>query len=63
MYKDFIEKKPPYRITRKQNEGLKTYHWELWVVDEMRNLDKCVATADKKNGLNKFIKLLFTEAC
>ena len=35
-YLDYIETKPPYRITRKQNEDNKTYHWQLWTVDEKK---------------------------
>lgn len=58
-YKQYIEEKPPYKITRKQNEGLSTYHFELWSVDEQRNMIECLAIADKKSGLNKYIKTLF----
>jgi hypothetical protein len=58
-HKQYIEEKPPYKITRKQNEGESTYHFELWSVDEQRNMIECLATADKKSGLNKYIKMLF----
>jgi hypothetical protein len=54
-YKDYIEDKLPYKIRKKQNEGLNTFHWELWTVDEGRDLIECVATAKNKKDLNKFI--------
>jgi len=50
-YKDCIEDKPPYRIIRKQNEGLNTYHWELWTIDEYRNIIECVLTKNKKKEI------------
>ena len=55
-YKDYIEDKPPYRILRKRNEGLTTYHWNLWSVDEMRNTLEIIATGNKKKDLDKDIK-------
>lgn len=58
-YKDFIEDKPPYRIVRRQNEGLKTFHFELWIVDEQRNMVECIKTSDKKKELSKYAKELF----
>jgi hypothetical protein len=61
-YKQYIEDKPPYKITRKQNEGLKTYHWELWSVDEGRDLISCLATSDKKANLKQYIDLYFNIA-
>ena len=61
-YKKYIEPKPPYIITRKQNEGQKTYHWELWTVDEFRNMVECIATTDKKAGLKPYIQKYFPEA-
>lgn len=61
-YKKYIESKPPYRITRKQNEGLKTFHWELWSVNEKRDFVECLAVSDKKAGLNQYIKLYFNIA-
>lgn len=50
-YKEYMEEKPPYKITRKQNEDKKTFHWELWSVDEYRNMIKCLKIADKKKEL------------
>lgn len=61
-YKDYIEDKLLYRIIRKQNEGLKTYHFELWSVDEKRNFIECLAVANKKAGLSQYIKLYFDMA-
>jgi len=61
-YKDVIETKPPYRVLRKRNEGLSTYHWELWTVDEKRNTIECVAEAKNKKGLDIYIKEIFNVA-
>lgn len=58
-YKDYIEDKPPYRITRKQNEGKKTFHWEVWSVDEYRNMIECLFTEDKKRDLLVHIQNYF----
>ena len=55
-YKQYIKEKPPYKITRKQNEGSKTFHWELWTVDEKRNMVKLIDIKDKKKQLD--IKLI-----
>lgn len=51
-YKLYIEDKPPYKIIRKQNEDKRTFHWELWSVDEQRNMIECMDRANKKNDLN-----------
>ncbi len=56
-YNKYIEDKPPYRIIRKQNEGLTTYHFELWTVNEYRDIIECIAIADKKKGLQQYIKM------
>lgn len=55
-YKQYIEEKPPYLIIRKQNEGLTTYSYYLWTVDDLRNPLECIGKAGKKKGLNKYIK-------
>jgi len=59
-YKKYIEPKLPYRITRKQNEGLKTYHWELWSVDDKRNFIECISMADKKKLLKQELENIIT---
>lgn len=51
-YKQIIEDKPPYKIIKKQNEDKKTFHSELWVVDEMRNMIECIDIKDKKKDLD-----------
>jgi len=51
-YKGYIDNKLPYRITKKQNEDKKTFHYELWTVDEKRNLLECIDIKDKKNQLD-----------
>lgn len=50
-YKQCIKEKPPYKITRKQNEDLKTFHWELWTVDEKRNMLELIDIKNKKKDL------------
>jgi len=55
-YKDYIEDKPPYRIIRKQNEGRKDFHWELWTVDEMRNMMECIDIKGKRKEIIKDIE-------
>jgi hypothetical protein len=55
-YKDYIEDKPPYRIIKERNEDNRTYHWNLWTVDEKRNQIKIIATESKKKDLNIHIK-------
>jgi hypothetical protein len=50
-YKQYIEDKPPYRILREKNEENNKYHFNLWSVDEMRNLVDIIATKPKKKDL------------
>ena len=58
-YKDYIEEKPPYKIIRKQNDDKKTFHWELWTVDEYRNIMECIGSGNKKKDLNIYIEEYF----
>jgi hypothetical protein len=51
-YKLYTEDKPPYKIIRKRNKGLTTYHYELWTVDEKRNLIQCIEVKNKKKDIN-----------
>ena len=68
-YKYYIENKPPYRIIRKRNEGLTTYHFQLWTVDEKRNIIKCIETRptrkelikDMENGIIKIPEIVIIE--
>jgi hypothetical protein len=60
-YKEFIEDKPPYRILKERNEDNNKFHWNLWSVDEMRNILKIIATKDKKKELNEDIKRYLTQ--
>lgn len=55
-YRGIIEDKPPYRILRKHNEDGRTYHHELWTVDEKRNIIECIASELKKRDLDVHIK-------
>jgi hypothetical protein len=58
-YKDFIEDKPPYKIIRKRNEGLTTYYFGLWKMDELRNPVECLIIKDKKKDLQQYIQQYF----
>jgi hypothetical protein len=58
-YKQYIEDKPPYRIIKEKNENNNKFHWNLWTVDNMRNLIEIVAIKDKKKDLDEDIKILF----
>ena len=60
-HKKYIEEKPPYIITRKQNDDKKTYHYELWTVDGQRNMIECIATSEKKKGLKEHIEKYLSE--
>lgn len=51
-HKDYIEEKLPYRIIRKRNEGLTTYHYELWSIDSDRNNIECLDTKIRKKDLD-----------
>lgn len=55
-FKEFIEDKPPYKILREQNKDKRTYHFNLWTVDEFRNTLEIIATGNKKKDLEKDIK-------
>lgn len=58
-YKDYIEEKPPYKIIRERDEGLATYHFNLWTIDEKHNPIDIMATGKKRKDLNKYIDKLF----
>jgi len=51
-YKESVEEKPPYRITKRRNEHDNKFHWQLWTIDEERNMIKCVDIKDKKKDLD-----------
>jgi len=58
-YKDYIEDKPPYRISRERvynEDGSWNFIHTLWTVDEQRNMVKCIAKGKKKRDLDVFIK-------
>jgi len=56
-YKDYIEDKPPYRIIRKQNEDKKSFHWQLWVVDEYRNMIEYIHIGAKRKDIQEWIEV------
>lgn len=54
-YKDYIEDKPPYKITRSKiefDDNTYGYQFELWTVDDKRNMIECVDVKRKKKELN-----------
>jgi len=61
-YKAYIEDKPPYRITRKRvynNDKSYKVAFELWSVDEKRNVVECITTGDKKKDITQYIELYY----
>ena len=58
-YKLYIEDRPPYRVVKKKNEDNNKFHYELWSVDELRNMIKILATGDKKKDLEPYINIFF----
>lgn len=50
-YKDYIEDKSPYRIIKKRNDHNNKFHYELWSVDDKRNMIKCLTTRTKKKEI------------
>lgn len=57
-YKEYIEPKPPYRITRSRtNDENKKFHYqyELWSVNEKRDYKDLIFTANKKNEIKNYI--------
>ena len=57
-YKKYIENKPPYRILRKKNENSNKYHFELWMVDEKRNLIESVHLTNTLKEMNNYLRSL-----
>lgn len=58
-YKQFIESKPPYRISRERiynEDGTWYYTHTLWTVDEKRNMLECIAVGEKKKDIDEYIK-------
>ena len=55
-YKDYVEEKPPYRIVKKRNKNDNKFHWQLWLVDEKRNMTKCIEVKVKKKEIIKDIE-------
>lgn len=60
-YKDYIEEKPPYTIKWKRNyndDESYAYNFELWTVDEKRNLLERIVIKSKKKDLEEYINKL-----
>lgn len=58
-YKDYIEDKPPYRISKSRvynNDNTYVYQHELWAVDDKRNMIDCIFIGDKKKDVTEYIK-------
>lgn len=57
-YKKYIGKKLPYKILRKRiNNQDDTYskQYQLWTMDEKRNISECIAICDNKTDLESYI--------
>lgn len=52
----YIEDKPPYKIFKKRNEDKKTFHWQLWSIDEQYKLIKIIAERTKRKDLKEDIQ-------
>lgn len=55
-YKDYIDDKPPYRIVKEKNEDNNKFHFNLWSVDEKRNLLEIIMSKPKRKDLDKDIE-------
>lgn len=52
-FQKYIEYKPPYKIIKKKNNDKNTFHWELWTVDEQRNIIELIAMRNKRKDITK----------
>jgi hypothetical protein len=55
-YKDYIEEKPPYKVTRSRiynDDGSYIMQHELWTVDKQRNMIECIYIGNKKKDVEK----------
>jgi hypothetical protein len=60
-YKNYIEDKPPYRITRSRiynDDNTYYYRHELWTVDERRNFSSLVGTGKNKKEMDNLLEEL-----
>lgn len=55
-YKDYIEEKLPYKIIKRMNKEINKYHYELWSMDEKRNMGELLAIENNKIDLNRHIE-------
>lgn len=55
-YKDYIDEKLPYRIVKKKNIDNNNFHYELWSVDEKRNMLEIIATKNGEKDLKEDIE-------
>jgi hypothetical protein len=65
-YKDYIEEKPPYRISRRRiydNGNKYKYIHELWSVDEKRNMVECILTGSTKKEIEEKLYILLNKVC
>jgi len=51
-YKSYIQDRPPYRIAKKRNDIDGKFYWNLWSVDEKRNLVEIIVTKRKRSDLD-----------
>jgi hypothetical protein len=55
-YKDYIEEKPPYIIKRVRHDNDSKYDFNLWSVDEMRNMTDIIFTASTRKEILDYIE-------
>ena len=55
-YKSCIEEKLPYKILRKKNEVGENYHYELWSINELRNLDEIIIIDELRENIVSYIE-------
>jgi hypothetical protein len=55
-YEDYIEEKPPYIIKRQRHKDDNNYDFNLWSVDEKRNINDIIFTGSSKKEILEYIK-------
>lgn len=60
-YKNCIETKPPYIIKKEKNKNNNKFHWNLWSIDDKRNMINIISTRNRKKDLDDDIKKYLKE--
>jgi hypothetical protein len=64
-YKEYIEDKPPYKVVRKREyneDGTYYMLFQLWTVDEKRNLIECIDIANSLKEINNKLNVRLNKA-